>query len=91
LVKSKQSRPDGAEGFSASSPTGVDSNGAKGVVDVKAAGGTVLAQDKATPEYFTMPEAAIATGWVHAALPIGQIGPQVVGMTGSEPEVEMPA
>ncbi len=60
--------------------TGTDSDGAKGVVDVKAAGGTVIAQDEATSEAFGMPKAAVATGCVDAVLPISQIGPRLVRM-----------
>lgn len=60
--------------------TGLDSNGAAGVVEVKKAGGIVIAQDQATSEAFAMPQAAIATGSVDAILPIQDIGPQLVGL-----------
>lgn len=60
--------------------TGLDSNGAAGVVEVKKAGGIVIAQDQATSEAFAMPQAAIATGSVDAILPIQEIGPQLVAL-----------
>lgn len=58
--------------------TGMDSNGSQGVVAVKRAGGTVLAQDRATSEWFQMPEAAIATGCVDKVLPIREIGTELL-------------
>ena len=45
--------------------TGANSDGARGVVAVRDAGGTVLAQDPAEAERSEMPAAAIATGAVH--------------------------
>lgn len=53
--------------------TGVD--GADGVKIVKEMGGTVIAQDQATSEFFGMPEAAIRTGQVDHILPLHQIAP----------------
>lgn len=58
--------------------TGMDSNGSKGVVQVKQSGGVVLAQDRATSEWFQMPEAAIATGCVDKVLPIREIGTELM-------------
>ena len=58
--------------------TGMDSNGSRGVVQVKRSGGVVLAQDRATSEWFQMPEAAIATGCVDKVLPIREIGTELM-------------
>ena len=58
--------------------TGMDSNGSMGVVQVKRSGGVVLAQDKATSEWFQMPQAAIATGCVDKVLPIREIGTELM-------------
>lgn len=53
--------------------TGADFNGSTGVRSIRAAGGTVVAQDKATSEVFSMPRAAIATGMVDYVLPLDEI------------------
>lgn len=42
--------------------TGNQTDGALGALTIKKHGGTVIAQDKSTSEYFGMPAAAIATG-----------------------------
>lgn len=56
--------------------TGVD--GQMGVRAVKATGGTVIAQDQATSEYFGMPGAAIKTGCVDLVLPLAEIAPNLI-------------
>ncbi|WP_347239474.1 chemotaxis protein CheB [Microcoleus sp. FACHB-68] len=53
--------------------TGKLSDGALGVVAIKKQGGLVIAQDEASCEYFSMPEAAIATGKVDLILPLSAI------------------
>ena len=53
--------------------TGTGSDGAMGVQAVKKMGGTVIAQDEATSEFFGMPTAAIETGCVDFVLPIDEI------------------
>jgi two-component system chemotaxis response regulator CheB len=53
--------------------TGTGSDGAKGVQAVKAAGGRVIVQDKATSAFYGMPEAAILTGSVDWILPLDAI------------------
>jgi two-component system, chemotaxis family, protein-glutamate methylesterase/glutaminase len=61
--------------------TGLGKNGAEGVRRVKELGGTVIAQDEATSRYFSMPQAAIATGAVDSVLPLGAIGPALIHLT----------
>jgi two-component system, chemotaxis family, protein-glutamate methylesterase/glutaminase len=56
--------------------TGVD--GEMGVRAVKKMGGTVIAQDQATSEYFGMPGAAIRTGCVDLILPLNEIAPTLI-------------
>src|SRR5579875_21188 len=53
--------------------TGMGSDAAKGVKAVKAAGGTVFAQDEATSMIFGMPAEAIKTGAVDEVLPLDSI------------------
>jgi two-component system chemotaxis response regulator CheB len=60
--------------------SGLGSDGSIAVKSVKAAGGTVIAQNRATAAYFSMPEAAIATGCVDHVLPLQQIAPTLVSL-----------
>jgi two-component system chemotaxis response regulator CheB len=62
--------------------TGGDSDGSEGVKAVKAAGGTVIAQDEASSQCFGMPGAAIRTGAVDHILPLDEIGPLLVKLSG---------
>jgi two-component system, chemotaxis family, protein-glutamate methylesterase/glutaminase len=64
--------------------TGSGVDGAAGAEAVKAAGGTVIAQDEATSEHFGMPGAAIATGAVDTVLPLGEIAAELVRLTAAE-------
>jgi two-component system, chemotaxis family, protein-glutamate methylesterase/glutaminase len=57
--------------------TGMGNDAAKGVRAVKAAGGSVLAQDEATSMIFGMPAEAIKTGLVDEILPLDEIGPAI--------------
>lgn len=57
--------------------TGSGRDGAMGVRAVASTGGTVIAQDQATSEFFSMPEAAIATDCVDFVLPLGEIPPSL--------------
>jgi len=54
--------------------TGMGNDAAKGVRAVKAAGGSVLAQDEATSMIFGMPAEAIKTGAVDEVLALDEIG-----------------
>ncbi len=58
--------------------TGTGSDGSMGVRAIKKMGGTVVAQDKTTSEFFGMPGAAIQTGSVDFVLPLGEIASALV-------------
>jgi two-component system, chemotaxis family, protein-glutamate methylesterase/glutaminase len=53
--------------------TGTGSDGSMGVQAIKKMGGTVLAQDESSSEFFGMPNAAIQTGCVDFVLSLGEI------------------
>ncbi len=65
--------------------TGTGLDGADGVVAVKRRGGTVIAQDEASSEFFAMPDAAIRTGNVDFILPLSEIGPKLILLTAPVP------
>jgi two-component system, chemotaxis family, protein-glutamate methylesterase/glutaminase len=66
--------------------SGTGSDGAKGVQAIKKAGGTVIAQDEDTSEFFGMPSAAIATGTVDTVLPLALISSALVRLLQPPPE-----
>jgi two-component system chemotaxis response regulator CheB len=53
--------------------TGTGSDGAHGLEAIKKLGGTVIAQDEGTSEFFGMPGAAIHSGNVDFVLPLNEI------------------
>jgi two-component system chemotaxis response regulator CheB len=58
--------------------TGTGSDGTMGVRAIKKMGGTVIAQDEGTSEFFGMPGGAIQTGSVDFVLPLKEIAPALV-------------
>lgn len=54
--------------------TGMGSDGAKGVLAIKEAGGRVIAESAETAVIYGMPGAAVKSGAVDLELPIGEIG-----------------
>jgi two-component system chemotaxis response regulator CheB len=60
--------------------TGSGHDGAMGVTAIKQRGGTVVAQDEASSEFFGMPSAAIKTGAVDFILPLDDIPAKVVSL-----------
>lgn len=60
--------------------TGTGSDGNMGVKAVKQMGGTVIAQDEKTSEFFGMPGAAIATGSVDFILPLEEIPSALISL-----------
>jgi two-component system chemotaxis response regulator CheB len=66
--------------------TGRGSDGAMGVRAIKEMGGTVIAQDRDTSEYYDMPEAAINTGVVDWVVPLNQIATTLVNLVNMKAE-----
>jgi two-component system chemotaxis response regulator CheB len=62
--------------------TGSGSDGDMGVRAIKERGGTVIAQDEETSQFFGMPGAAIGTGAVDFVLPLEEIAPALVALVG---------
>ena len=60
--------------------TGTGSDGNMGVKAIKQMGGTVIAQDEKTSEFFGMPGAAIATGSVDFILPLEEIPSALISL-----------
>jgi len=63
--------------------TGGDGDGSFGVQIIKDHGGRVIAQDRPTPEDFSMPQTAIETGDVDFILPLDEIGPKLIELVGA--------
>ncbi len=64
--------------------TGSGRDGALGVTAIKQRGGTVIAQNEATSEFFGMPSAAIKTGAVDFVLALDEIAPKLVMLMAAE-------
>jgi two-component system chemotaxis response regulator CheB len=62
--------------------TGGDGDGSFGVQIIKEHGGTVIAQDRATSQDFSMPENSIKTGDVDFILPLNAIAPKLIKLVG---------
>lgn len=61
--------------------TGSGWDGSMGIKAIKETGGTTIAQDEATSEYWSMPQSAIATGMVDLVLPLQEIAPAIIALT----------
>jgi two-component system chemotaxis response regulator CheB len=70
--------------------SGTGRDGSDGTLDIQQEGGTVIAQDEASSEFFGMPGAAIQNGSVDRVLPLAEIAGYLVELTrrGGEPKPE---
>ncbi len=66
--------------------TGGNGDGTAGIKAIKRRGGTVIAQDQATSQHFSMPKSAIETGDVDYILPITEIGPALLALVRKQQE-----
>ena len=64
--------------------TGTGSDGSMGLAAVKKMGGTIIAQDRNTSEFFGMPSSAIDTGNVDFVLPLEEIPAALMKLVGGE-------
>ena len=55
--------------------SGLGSDGAEGVRDVRRNGGDVIVQSESSARHFEMPRAAIESQAVDVVLPVAEIGP----------------
>lgn len=60
--------------------TGTGNDGAMGVQAIEKMGGTVIAQDEETSEFFGMPSTAIQTGAVNFILPLSEIASALISL-----------
>lgn len=67
--------------------TGKGRDGAIGIQRIKQLGGMTIAQDQATAEFFSMPQAAIQTLAVDFVLPLVEIAPMLVNMVWNKEKV----
>jgi two-component system chemotaxis response regulator CheB len=65
--------------------TGTGTDATDGVQSVKAHGGRVIAQDRASSEYWSMPESAVRSGAVDYVLPLDAIGPAIDAIVHGRP------
>jgi two-component system chemotaxis response regulator CheB len=64
--------------------TGTGRDGSMGIGAIKKMGGTVIAQDRGTSEFFGMPGAAIETGNVDFVLPLEDISSELMSLVTNE-------
>lgn len=67
--------------------TGSGSDGALGIREVKRNGGLTIVQDPSEAEYDSMPQSAIATGWVDLVLPIEEIPDAILSFKDTSPRL----
>jgi two-component system chemotaxis response regulator CheB len=66
--------------------TGMGSDGASGLLDIRLAGGYTIAEDESTAVVYGMPAAAVEMGGVCESLPLPTIAARVLELVGAKPE-----
>ncbi|MBJ6125287.1 chemotaxis-specific protein-glutamate methyltransferase CheB [Microvirga splendida] len=66
--------------------TGMGEDGAQGLVELRQAGGYVVAEDESTAVVYGMPAAAARMGGVNVSLPIDMIAPRILRLARGEGE-----
>jgi two-component system chemotaxis response regulator CheB len=64
--------------------TGMGRDGARGLLEIRLAGGATVAQDEASSTIFGMPREAIALGAADRVLSLDEIGPWIASLDASE-------
>ena len=64
--------------------TGMGRDGARGLLEIRQAGGATVAQDEASSTIFGMPREAIALGAADRVLSLDEIGPWIASLDASE-------
>lgn len=62
--------------------TGMGRDGAAGLLAIRRAGGSTIAQDEASSVVYGMPREAVALGAAERILPLGEIGPAIAELLG---------
>lgn len=70
--------------------SGNGSDGTRGLLAVKAAGGITFAQDEKTAKYTAMPVNALAAGCVDFVLPPAQIAKELITLVGRSSDIPLP-
>jgi len=68
--------------------TGMGSDGAQGLGEIRKAGGYTIAQDKESSAIYGMPRAAIERGYADQVLPLTEMAPHLASKVGRLTEVE---
>lgn len=62
--------------------TGMGSDGARGITEIKKSNGYIIAQDKESSVVFGMPKLAIETGCVDKIIPLNGIANEIMSIVG---------
>jgi two-component system chemotaxis response regulator CheB len=62
--------------------TGMGSDGAEGIGEIKKAGGKTLAQDKESCSVFGMPRVAIEKGFINEVVPLAEMASRLIAAVG---------